>query len=128
MATNINDTHEDSSNLIEPDNMRRMNDPDSAAYIEGICGDSMEMYIVVDNDIISEATFFTDGCDSSRLCGATAAGLAKEKSIKDVLRLSPADVIDTLGEIPGGNVHCAILSVSTLHRALAEYLLKTQKG
>lgn len=61
MATNINDTHEDSSNLIEPDNMRRMNDPYGAAYIEGICGDSMEMYIVVDNDIISEATFFTDG-------------------------------------------------------------------
>lgn len=126
--TKDNDTHEDSSNIIEPDNMRRMNDPDGAAYIKGICGDSMEMYLVVENGTISESTFFTDGCNSSRFCGATAARLAKGKSLKDVLRLSPADVIDAWGEIPGGNIHCAILAVSTLHRALADYLLKTQKG
>lgn len=128
MMTKDNDTHEDSSNIIEPDNMRRMNDPDGAAYIKGICGDSMEMYLVVENGTISESTFFTDGCNSSRFCGATAARLAKGKSLKDVLRLSPADVIDAWGEIPGGNIHCAILAVSTLHRALADYLLKTQKG
>lgn len=88
----------------------------------------MEMYLVIDNDTILESTFFTDGCNSSRFCGATAARLAKGKSLKDVLRLSPADVIDALGEILGGNVHCAILAVSKLHRALADYLLKTQKG
>jgi NifU-like protein involved in Fe-S cluster formation len=32
------------------------------------------------------------------------------------------------GELPGGNVHCAILAVNTLHKALADYLLKTQTG
>jgi nitrogen fixation NifU-like protein len=117
-----------SQDLIEPDNMGRMNDPDGAAYIKGICGDSMEMYLVIENGMISESKFFTDGCNSSRFCGATAARLAKGKSLKDVLRLSPADVIDTWGELPGGNVHCAILAVSTLHKALADYLIKTQNG
>ena len=33
-----------------PKNMRRMNDPDGAAFINGICGDSMEMYLVIDDD------------------------------------------------------------------------------
>jgi hypothetical protein len=37
--------------LIEPDNMGRMNDPDGAAYIKGICGDSMEMYLVIEDGI-----------------------------------------------------------------------------
>lgn len=117
-----------SNDLIEPDNMGRMNDPDGAALVKGICGDSMEMYLVVDHGIITESKFFTDGCNSSRFCGATAARLAKGRSLKDALRLSPADVIDAWGEIPGGNVHCAILAVSTLHRALADYLIRTQNG
>lgn len=119
----------DSTNkLIEPDNMGRMNDPDGSSYVKGICGDSMEMYLVIENGIISESKFFTDGCNSSRFCGATAARLAKGKPLKDALRLSPADVIDAWGEIPGGTVHCAILAVSTLHKAIADYLIRTQNG
>lgn len=117
-----------SNNLIKPDNMGRMNDPDGSAFIKGICGDSMEMYLVIEKEIIIETKFFTDGCNSSRLCGSTAARLAKGRSVKDLLRLSPAEVIDTLGEIPDLNIHCAILAVSTLHRALADYMIRTQNG
>lgn len=118
----------DTVGLITPENMGRMNDPDGAASIKGICGDSMEMYLIIDNNIVTESKFFTDGCNSSRFCGATAARLAKGKSLKDVLRMSPADVIDAWGEIPSGNLHCAILAVSTLHKALADYLIWTQNG
>lgn len=122
------DIESENLDLIEPESMKRMNDPDGAAFIKGICGDSMEMYIVVENDTVTEVSFFTDGCNSSRFCGATAARLAREKTLKEVLRLSPADVIDAWGEIPGGNVHCAILAVSTLHKAVADFLIRTENG
>lgn len=114
--------------LPVPDNMGRMNDPDGSAYIKGMCGDSMEMYLIIENDRVTGSTFFTDGCSASRVCGSTAARMAEGRSLKEVLRISPADVIDAWGEIPGGNVHCAILAVSTLHKALADYLLRTQRG
>ncbi len=68
------------------------------------------------------AELFPDYADDRQLF------IAKGKPLKDVLRLSPADVIDAWGELPGGNVHCAILAVSTLHKALADYLIKTQNG
>ena len=118
--------HTESNSFIEPDNMRRMNDPDGTALIKGICGDTMEMYLIIDNGNITESSFYTDGCNSSRFCGATAARLCKGRSLKEALRLSPADIIDAWGEIPGGDVHCAILAVSTLHRALADFLLRRQ--
>lgn len=111
-----------------PETMCRMNDPDGSAYIKGICGDSMEMYLIIEGDRVNEATFFTDGCSASRACGSTAARLASGKSLKEVLRISPADIIDAWGEIPGGNVHCAILAVSTLHKALADFLIRAQRG
>jgi nitrogen fixation NifU-like protein len=118
----------DAGALATPDNMGRMNDPDGAAFIEGVCGDSMEMYLVIENNRVAESKFFSDGCTASRTCGSTAARLAKGKTLKEVLHLSPADVIDAWGGLPGGDVHCAILAVNTLHKALADYLLRRQTG
>jgi len=120
-------TSNDVSGLISPDNMGRMNDPDGAAHIKGLCGDSMEIYLIVNDAVITEAWFFTDGCHASRMCGSAAARLAKGKSLKEVLRLSPADVIDSWKDIPAGNVHCAILAVNTLHKALADFLLRSKE-
>jgi nitrogen fixation NifU-like protein len=118
----------ESPDLIAPDNMGRMNDPDGSACINGICGDSMEMYLVIKDNTVVDSKFHTDGCNSSRFCGSMAAKLAKGKSLKEVLRISPADILDSWGEIPEGNVHCAILAVNTLHKALADHLIRTQNG
>lgn len=112
--------------LIVPKNMGRMNDPDGSAVTKGLCGDTMEMYLTIEKDTITDSLFYTDGCNASRMCGSVTANLAKGKSLKDILRVSPADVIDEWNDIPRGNVHCAILSVNTLHKALAEYLLRIQ--
>jgi nitrogen fixation NifU-like protein len=126
MSTKRDDPNRELSDSKLPDNMGRMNDPDGSAFINGICGDSMEMYLIIKNGFISESKFYTDGCEASQFCGSTAARLAKGKSIKDVLRLSPGDVIDAWEKIPESHIHCAILAVSTLHKALADYLLRTQ--
>jgi nitrogen fixation protein NifU and related proteins len=119
--------HNDNS-TVKPQNMRRMNDPDGAAFITGLCGDTMEMYLEISEGIVKDATFFTDGCGPSILCGSTAADLAKGKSLKDILDISPSDIINTCENIPQDHIHCTILAVSTLHKALADYLIRNQYG
>lgn len=114
--------------LINPENMGRLDDPSGSAWIEGLCGDRMEMYLVVEKEKIIKALFYTNGCNASRVCGSTAAHLAEGKTLKEVLRLSPAEILDTWSDIPQGNVHCTILAISTLHKAVADYLLRTQLG
>lgn len=116
------------SSLITPKNMGQLNDPDGSACIKGLCGDTMEMYLVIEDDKVIKALFNTDGCNASCACGSAAAHLASGKMLKDVLRLSPADILDMWADIPQGNVHCAILAISTLHKAVADYLLRTQLG
>jgi nitrogen fixation NifU-like protein len=110
-----------------PDNMRRMNDPDGSAFIKGQCGDTMEMYLVIAEERITEALFHTDGCGSSMACGSTAAKLARGRTIREALRISPAEVLDAWGDLPRGDVHCAILAVMTLHKAVADYLLRLER-
>lgn len=111
-----------------PDNMGRMNDPDGSAIVRGLCGDTMEMYLIVENARIARSLFYTDGCSSSIACGSAAARLADGGSIDEALRLSPADVLDMVGDLPLESAHCAILAVMALHRALADYLLRYSQG
>ena len=110
----------------QPENIGRMNDPDGSAFIKGLCGDTMEMYLVISDEKISEALFYTDGCGVTLACGTVVTKLAKGRDLKDALRISPADIIDELDGLPGENLHCGILAASTLHRALADYLLRKQ--
>ncbi|MCU0608851.1 MAG: iron-sulfur cluster assembly scaffold protein [Chitinispirillaceae bacterium] len=116
------------TNSAEPANMRRMNDPDGSAFIKGLCGDTMEMYLIIADDTITDAWFFTDGCTASRACGSMAAALAQGKTIMETLRLSPAEVIDSCTNLLADDIHCAILAVNTLHKAAADFLLRRRDG
>jgi len=113
--------------FINPKNIGRMTDPDGAAMVKGQCGDTMEMYLEIKDENISRALFHTDGCGITAICGSVVTSLAEGRSIEDALRISPADVIDRVKDVLGTGFHCAILAVSTLHKALADYLIKRGK-
>ena len=108
--------------------MGPIENPDGYACVTGPCGDTMEMYLIIKDDKITKAVFNTDGCNASRACGSAAADLARGKTLIEVLRLSPGHILDRWADIPQGNVHCAILAINTLHKALADYLLRRQAG
>ena len=102
----------------------RMNDASGAAYIKGLCGDEMEFYFVIENNIITEIKYYTEGCVFTKACGATAARFALKKPIPEVLRISPQKIVEELRGLPQNYIHCSILAVSTLHKAIVDYLLK----
>lgn len=102
----------------------RMNDPVSSSYLKGPCGDAMEFYLVIEKGRISEIKCYTDGCHATRACAAMAAKLADGKTVKEALLISAGEVIARLKGLPEDHLHCSILSVSTLYRAIADYLLK----
>ena len=102
----------------------RMNDPTGAASICGPCGDEMEFYLYIRDDVIEDAKYYTDGCANTRSCGAAVCRQAKGRSITDALLINPGALIQSGVCEPEEGRHCAILAVSTLHRAIADYLLK----
>jgi len=101
----------------------RMNDPTAAATITGPCGDTMEVYLVVRDDIIQEIKYHTDGCVNTRSCGHAIAQRALSRNVTDALSISAGELIRSGECRPAEGRHCAILAVSTLYRAVADYLL-----
>ena len=101
----------------------KMNDPTAAATITGPCGDTMEVYLVVRDDVIQEIKYHTDGCGNTRSCGHAISRRALGRNVTDALSISAGELVRSGECKPEEGRHCAILAVSTLYRAIADHLL-----
>jgi len=102
----------------------RMNDPTAASFLKGPCGDEMEFYLYIRDGILEDVKYYTEGCNDTKACALAVAKRAKGRSAMDALAINPRQIIDSLEGLTEQGRHCAILAVSTLYRAIADYLLK----
>jgi len=112
---------ESDTSSVEDEFFGRMNDRSAGAWMTGPCGDTMEFYLVIENDVIRQVRYHTDGCRFTRLCGRTVAAYIQGKSIVDALSVSGRQVLESLPDLPPEHRHCAILAVSTFYRAIGQY-------
>jgi nitrogen fixation NifU-like protein len=106
----------------------RMNDPSAGACVTGPCGDTMEFYLIIEDEIIRHAKYHTDGCGYTRQCGHTVAAYIQGKSIIAALSLSVKQLLDALPQLPPEHRHCAILAVSTLYQAVGQYWVEKARS
>ena len=88
------------------------------------CGDIMQMFIKVENDIIVDVKFKTFGCGAAIATSSMATELVKGKSIDDALNLTNAAVVEALEGLPPVKVHCSVLAEEAVKTALVDYYNK----
>lgn len=104
--------------------MGGMRDPDGYGRVTGTCGDRMEIFLRFEKDRVKEATFQTDGCGSSMICGSFAAELAHGKTPEEITEITGELILGVLGGLPEADCHCAFLAAQTLLEALDHYMKK----
>jgi nitrogen fixation protein NifU and related proteins len=102
-----------------PTHVGRMAHPDAQASKAGWCGEVMEMYLRLDGDRITEASFWADGCLSTMACGDMLVTLVAGMSLEEAAAITPEALIAELDGLPFKSRHCAELSVETLGEAIA---------
>ena len=106
-----------------PRNLKIIENPDGRAELQGTCGDTMEMFLKMEDETVVECAFQTDGCGTTVVCGSVATELAMGKTLIEALAVvNAAEILKVLGGLPESDVHCAQLAAETLRRALADYL------
>jgi nitrogen fixation NifU-like protein len=105
-----------------PKNHGPMETPDGYARVTGPCGDTMEIFLRVQNGIISEASFRTDGCTTSIASASMAAELAIGKNVQEARLVSKEMILEALEGLPRESEHCALLASNTLKAAASDYL------
>ena len=100
----------------------RMASADSSARVTGDCGDSIEIYLKIENNRVKAASYLTDGCGTSNICGSFAAELAIGKDLDTVTDINGEAVLNAIGRLPAGDRHCADLAAAALQEALGLYM------
>jgi nitrogen fixation protein NifU and related proteins len=107
---------------MNPRNAGVMKDADGFAGLTGSCGDTMEIWLRISGDTITDISFMTDGCGTSIASGSMVTEMAKGKVISDARQITQHQVLDALGGLPRESEHCALLASNTLRAAIRDYL------
>jgi len=107
---------------LHPSCMGEVEDPQGSGTVTGSCGDTMHIFLRIENGTISDARFLTDGCATTIAAGSMACELAMGKTYKEVLKISKEAILEALDGLPEESIHCALLASDTLKQALTDYL------
>jgi len=108
--------------LHDPRNPGPMREANGHARITGPCGDTMEIWLRIDERRVARATFMTNGCGPTIACGSMATELATGRSTDEAATVEQQDILDALGGLPEASRHCALLAASALKGAVLDYL------
>ena len=87
----------------------------------GPCGDTMQFFLKIKNNIIEKANFVSDGCVASVAAASQTTLLIEGRSIDFAENLKSEDVDKALKGLPEDHKHCTDLAVRTLKRVLTKY-------
>lgn len=105
-----------------PKNMGELPDADGVGEVGNpSCGDVMKVFIKVKDNRISDVKFQTFGCVAAVATSSMVTELAKGKTLDEAMKLTRADVAESLGGLPPIKMHCSNLAADALHAAIADY-------
>lgn len=114
--------------FTKPHNQGKIKNPDGIGIVGNpVCGDIMKIYIKVKKDIekkkdiIQNIKFETLGCAAAISTSSIITDLAKGRTLDEALRITRADVAESLGGLPPVKMHCSNLAADGLKKAIENY-------
>jgi len=108
------------------DNRERLSDPDGYGKNTGDCGDTVEVFLMMEGESISHAAFDVEGCMNTAACANTVVSMVQGKTLAEAWEISPEQVITYLKTLPEESEHCAELAVGALYKAIADFEKRLQ--
>lgn len=103
------------------DNRERLSDADGYGKNTGDCGDTVEIFLMMEDESISYAAFDVDGCMNTAACANTVVNMAIGRPLGKAWEISPEQVISYLKTLPDESEHCAELAVGALYKAISDF-------
>ena len=114
--------------FMNPRNVGAMEDADGVGQVGSArCGDSMKIYLKIEDGIITKATFETFGCGSAIASSSMATVLITGKPLSQALALTNEAVAEALDGLPPVKMHCSVLAEEALRSAISDYYKRMGK-
>ncbi|HPR18510.1 MAG TPA: iron-sulfur cluster assembly scaffold protein [Candidatus Cloacimonadota bacterium] len=113
--------------FMKPHNVGKIEHPDAEAT-EGspACGDQISIQLKVNPEtkIIEDVKFQSYGCASNIATGSIITDMAKGMNIEAAKKITWKEAADELDGLPPVKMHCSVLAVDTLRKAIKDYEVK----
>ena len=110
-----------------PRNVGEISDPDGVGTVgNASCGDIMQMYIKVNGNRITEATFKTFGCGAAIATSSILTERIKGATLDEALKISEETAKEVLAQLPKEKIPCFTLATDALKLAIEEYRCKRE--
>ena len=101
-----------------PRNAGAMPDANAEGYVVNpVCGDSMRLFLRVEDGRVAAASFLTSGCPASIATSSVATELVRGLTLEDAEALTREQFADAVGGLPRSKVHCSVLATQAIHNA-----------
>jgi nitrogen fixation NifU-like protein len=110
-----------------PRNMGEMENPDGVGEGQNpACGDTMRLFIRVEENRIIDAKSLTFGCSAAIASSSITTEMIKDKTLEEALLISNQMVTDALGGLPITQIHCSVLAEQAIKAAIFDYRKKNK--
>jgi len=107
--------------FLDKTNMGILPDADQVTELTGQCGDTMKIYLKLEDGRIKNAKIQVLGCPGAIASAMAAMELIRGKTIEEAMAITDRDIFRMLGEIPDQKQHCIRLTNKTIQTAIEEY-------
>lgn len=109
-------------NFLKPKNVGKINKPDGYAQIGNmVCGDQLDFFIKVVDGKIIDVKFLSFGCASNIATASVLTEKVKGMTVAQAKKYPWQKVVSDLGGLPHQKVHCSVMAVEGLQKAIANY-------
>jgi nitrogen fixation NifU-like protein len=91
------------------------------------CGDSLLLFLKIENDTISDAKFRIKGCGAAIATSSMTTEMVKGMRLDEALALTDEQVSEALGGLPEEKMHCSSLAVGAVHAGILRYISRGEK-
>ena len=105
-----------------PRNVGKIDNADAIGQAGSLaCGDSLKIYLKIENGIVTDAKFQTFGCGSAVASSSILTEMIIGKPIEEVKKITNQDIADQLDGLPPEKMHCSVMGYEALEDALKNY-------
>lgn len=105
-----------------PRNAGEMTDASVDYFVTNpISGDSIRLYLKINDDRIDRASFLTTGGPASIATASMATELVTGRTLDEATAITRQELVEAVGGLPPSKIQCSVIAAAAIRNAVAKW-------